>query len=143
MKAAPLLILVALSTTAFAEDRLYVIVNAENPIQSITAKDLSDIYLGRSRIFPNGRYAQPYDQPQDSAARRQFYRDLVGKPISEINTYWARLIFTGTSSPPKTLTSAETVAVVKRDSSAVAYLGREPEDAGVRVVLTLPLAKPN
>lgn len=59
--------------------------------------------------------------------------------IARINSYWARLHFTGQVQPPRAV--EDDGAVVQRlraDPSAIGYLTREPQDGAVRVVLRLP-----
>jgi hypothetical protein len=51
-------------------------------------------------------------------------------------------MFSGQTMPPQPLPSEATVLdVVKRNPSAIGYLGQEPGDAGVRVVLVLKESK--
>jgi hypothetical protein len=55
-----------------------------------------------------------------------------------VNTYWARLVFTGQSLQPRALDSeAAMIDVVKRNQGAIGYVSQEPTDKDVQVVLTL------
>lgn len=59
--------------------------------------------------------------------------------IARINSYWARLHFTGQVQPP--LTVGDDTAVIQRlraDPNAIGYLTQEPTSANVRIVLRLP-----
>lgn len=117
---------------------VYVVVHAANPVRSLSHKELVDLYMGRSRVFPHGDLALPFDLARDSALRERFYRGLTGMSLAQVNSYWSRLMFTGQTLPPAALqTEAEVMAIVKRNSNAIGYLGTEPADRGLRVVLVL------
>jgi hypothetical protein len=124
---------------ALAADALYVVVSAQSPVRAVAQKDVLALYTGRTRTLPGGEAATPIDQQHDGAARADFYLALTGMDIARINSYWARLHFTGQVQPPRTV--EDDLAVVQRlraDPTAIGYLTREPQDGSVRVVLRLP-----
>ncbi|AKJ29790.1 hypothetical protein [Caldimonas brevitalea] len=128
-----------LLAAAAARADLYVVVHADNPVRQISAKETVDLFMGRKRSFPDGDHALPFDLPRDSAARAGFYRALTGMDLAQINSYWARLMFSGQTMPPQPMPSeAAMLEVVKRNPGAIGYLSQEPADKGVRVVLVLP-----
>lgn len=117
---------------------VYVIVNANNALHALTNKETVDLFMGRTRTYPNGDYVLAFDLPRDHAARIAFYQTLTGMSQAQLNSYWSRLMFTGRVMPPQMLQSEQGVLeMVKRNPGAVAYLSQEPQDKGVRVVLTL------
>lgn len=118
---------------------IYVVVSAQSPLRSVNQNELVAIYTGRSRAFSDGSVATPLDQKRDSPARAEFYQLLTGMDIARINSYWARLHFTGQVRPPQT--AEDDMAMLQRlrsDPSAIGYLTRPPQDNSVRVVLHLP-----
>ncbi len=141
---AVLVLLAALPTllaAAAARADTFVVVNAANPVKALSVKEATDLYMGRTRNFPNGEFALVFDLPREHAGRAAFYQQLVGLPPAQVNSYWSRLMFTGQTLPPQPLPSeAAVVEMVKRNPSAVGYVGYEPADRGVRVVLTLRAA---
>ncbi|CAK0742630.1 hypothetical protein CCP3SC15_1200008 [Gammaproteobacteria bacterium] len=78
-----------------------VIVNPESGVEMLSREEVINIFLGRYRKLPSGIMAQPIDQA-DQTGKALFYKLLVGKELSEINSYWARLIFSGKTKPPPT-----------------------------------------
>jgi ABC-type phosphate transport system substrate-binding protein len=130
---------VSLAVIAFsAHADIFLVVNAANPVRSMTQKQALDLYMGRTRNFPNGDYALPFDQARDAAGRQSFYRLLTGMDLAQINSSWARLMFTGQTMPPQPLPNDATVIeVVKRNPGAIGYLGKAPTDASLAVVLVL------
>jgi ABC-type phosphate transport system substrate-binding protein len=117
---------------------IYVIVNKANPIHSLTAKEAINIFMGRTHAFVNGDYVLAFDLPRNSEEREAFYQALAGMTAAQVNTYWARLVFTGQSLQPRALDSeAAMLDVVKRNQGAIGYVSQEPADKNVQVVLTL------
>ena len=124
---------------SIAGDSLYLVVSAQRPVQALTQRDVLALYTGRTRTLPSGETATPLDQQRDGAARAAFYQALTGMDIARVNSYWARLHFTGQVQPPQIV--ADDNAAIQRlraDPSAIAYLTRDPQDPAVRVVLRLP-----
>ena len=131
-----ILALLALARGAIAAD-LVVVVHPANGVDSLTRDDIINIFMGRYRRFATGTTAIPVD----SAAREksQFYRALVGKELAEINGYWARLIFSGQSSPPRQAESADDVIeIVSGNKGAIGYVERRFADKRVKIVYAFP-----
>lgn len=129
----------ALNADAFAADTVCVVVSAQSAVHELAKKDVLALYTGHTRLFPNGQAAVPFDQNRDGAARASFYLALTGMDIARINSYWARLHFTGQVQPPQVAGDDEGVlARLVADPRAIGYLMEEPKSAGVRVVLRLP-----
>lgn len=122
-----------------SEGAIYVVVSGQSPVQSLSQKDVLALYTGRSRTFPGGETAVALDQARDSSARAAFYQLLTGMDIARINSYWARLHFTGQVKPPPAVADERAVVEqLRNDPLAIGYLTREPREPGLRVVLRLP-----
>ncbi len=74
---------------------LVVVVNARSNVDALTRDQVTNIFLGRYRLLPSGMTAMPIDQPAGQTEKARFYRLLVNKDLSEIDAYWARLVFSG------------------------------------------------
>lgn len=142
LAAAALLALLGAATTAARAD-VYVVVPAASSVQKMSQKELVDLYMGRSRAFPDGTFALPFDLPRDDPGRATFYKALTGMDLAQINSYWSRLMFSGQTLPPQPLPGeAAMTDLVRRNPSAVGYVLQEPApDKGLRVVLVLKAAK--
>ena len=117
---------------------IYVVVPASSAVHAMTQKEVVDLYMGRSRAFPGGDIALPFDLPRDNPGHAAFYEALTGLGQAQINSYWSRLMFSGQTMPPPALpTEASMADVVKRNPSAIGYLLQEPTDKGLHVVLVL------
>lgn len=117
---------------------LVLIANLDSHIEHLTKEQAVDLYMGRNRKLPNGTIAMPIDLQTIAKEREQFYMVLVNKDLSQINSYWARLVFSGKAAPPFQATDARTaIALVAANPSAIAYVDREAVDNRVKVVLEL------
>ena len=137
--AVPLVLALTLQLGApAAHAESYVVVHAANPLKTLTQKEALDLFMGRTRSFPGGEFALAFDLPRDSPARAAFYQALTGQSVAQVNSYWARLMFTGQTLPPQPLPDEAAMAeLVRRNPSAIGYLSREPADKGLRIVLVL------
>jgi len=116
-----------------------VVVNATSSVNQLSQDEVINIFLGRYRRLPSGETAVPIDQPENSALRAEFYRKLVNKDLNEINAYWARLIFSGRTSPPTQASSGtEVITLLSASVSSIAYLERSQVDKRFRIVLEFP-----
>lgn len=115
-----------------------VVVNSENDLTSLDKRQVTDLFLGRYVAFPNGIAALPLDHPVDSNLREQFYKQLTGKTVPQINAYWAKLIFSGRATPPRVAGSANDVLdMIKNNKNAIAYIDSDKVDASVKTVLVI------
>ncbi|EWH08475.1 hypothetical protein DS2_17080 [Catenovulum agarivorans DS-2] len=126
-------LLMSCSYTAAAE--LVVVVNKENPVEQLSLTNVIDIYTGRYMAFPNGTSAEPVDLPNESSYKENFYFQATGLSLAKINSYWARLKFTGRYLPPIELdTPSDALKYVQKNPNAVAYVDEQYVTDKVKVV---------
>lgn len=131
-----MVLLLGISPVAWSESTLLVIVNANNPVSAVSKVALIDLFMGKYVAFPNDEPAVPLDL--ESPWREAFYRGLTGRPISQINAYWARLRFTGRASPPEQLGSPEQVVHrVSQQEAAIGYVPAMELPDSVKVVFEI------
>jgi len=105
---------------------LLVIVNKDNPLDSITKQQVIDLFMGRSPYFPTGDAVVKLDAPSSSDVRESFYQSLVQMSLPEVNAYWARLMFSGRATPPMSVPKEEDILkLVASNSNAIGYIPRE------------------
>jgi len=115
-----------------------VVVNKNNPIESLSKREVIDIYMGRFLTFPDGEHVQPLDLPSQSSLKNDFYVSLVNQDERKIKAYWARLLFSGRAKPPETLDSiAAILAKVEKINQAIAYIPATAVTDNVKVVYRL------
>lgn len=127
-------VLLSLASLA-ASAEIVVVVNNGNSVDELSQREVIDIYTGRKQSFPDGKPAIPIDQDMNSEIRVSFYRLLVNKSPSEINAYWARLLFSGRSSPPRMMPEAEVIIqAISENPSAIGYIDASMLDDRVKAV---------
>ena len=111
------------------------VVAADNPVETISPNELTNIFLGKASHFPGGGPAQPVDQQEGAPAREAFYQKYTGQSTAQIKAYWAKMIFTGRGRPPRTLPNGEAVRQWVADyPDAIGYLDERWVDDSVKVL---------
>lgn len=129
-------LLVASQAWQPAAAEVVVVVDARSGIERLSRDEVINIFLGRHRVLPSGIGALPVDQPGASSLRGEFYHKLVGKDLAEINAYWARLIFSGKTTPPlQARSNGEALAQIIGVPGGIGYVDRDQVDSRLRVVL--------
>jgi ABC-type phosphate transport system substrate-binding protein len=109
-----------------------VIVSAQSSTATITADQISRVYMGKSNTL------RPVDLADPSLARREFYAKVVGKDEAQVMAKRMSLVITGKGSAPKELPSgAEVVKAVAADPNAIGYVDRSFVNITVKIVYTV------
>jgi ABC-type phosphate transport system substrate-binding protein len=128
-----------LSLSSWLQAEVLVIVNANNPVDSLEPKQVVDLFMGKKRAFANGYPAQTLDLASGTPLRAQFYRALTGKSEAQIDAYWATLIFAGRMAPPKQFSDdQQVIEAVAANPSAIAYVSPQDLPDSVKVIMQLP-----
>lgn len=121
---------------AAASAQIAVVVNPKSPLASMTAEQVSGIFLGKSNTLPSGSTALPADLPDSAATHEIFYMKVTGKSSAQVKAAWSRLVFSGKATPPKELaSSADVKKFVASNPDAIGYIEKSAVDASVKVVL--------
>ncbi|WP_130254757.1 hypothetical protein [Pseudoalteromonas phenolica] len=118
-------IIMLFSGAALAEKTksISVIVHADNTTDTLTKKQLIDLYMGRYVAFPDNQSAQPVDTLTPEGLKNQFYKRLVNMPLSRVNAYWSRVKFTGRATPPSTQDSEQVLLnFIANNPNAIGYV---------------------
>lgn len=114
---------------------LAVVISADSSVTLLDRSDAINIFMGRFRRLPNGSVALPVDQ---QPLKARFYRALVNKNMAEINSYWARLVFSGQTSPPQQAADASEVAdIITHNVNALSYVESDNVPPDMRVLMVL------
>jgi len=113
-----------------------VIVNANNPVSSVDARQLSRMFRKEITRWADGSAVAPVDQKPDSPARAAFSTGVHGRSPALIAEFWRQQIFSGRSVPPTEKASdAEVMEFVRANPGAVGYVSSTaPLGAGVKAV---------
>lgn len=116
-----------------------VIVNAANPILTMTKDQISKLFLKKAYQWKEGTPALPVDLVETSPVRRKFTKDIHGKAVASIKAYWQQRIFSGREVPPPEKGSEkEVLEYVQAHPGAIGYVS---ENAPVENVKCLSITK--
>lgn len=136
MKLFTALLILLFSVATYAE--VVVIVHPSNN-NSFTKEEIESLFMVKKSGFADGSKASTYYLSADDPVRHQFDEKVLGKSSSQLKAYWSKLVFTGKGTPPPELSnSAEAIAKVAAEPSAIAYVDKTAVKDGVKVVFTLP-----
>lgn len=113
-----------------------VVVHPGNAV-TLDADGIAQIYLGRSKSFPDGKPVLPIGHAEGSSATETFNQKVLNKSSSQIKAYWSKLVFTGKGTPPKELGSdAEIVELVSQNPNVIGYIDKASVSDKVKVLAT-------
>lgn len=100
-----------------------VVVHSTNAVDSLTKAKVADLFLKRVTRWENGRAVTPVDQSEKSAARAAFTKDLLGKEVLWVKSYWQKMIFSGRATPPAELSSdTQVFELIRTNPDAIGYV---------------------
>ncbi len=121
-----------------------VVVSVHNPINRLTKEQVSDIYLGNSRMYPDGSKAIA-TIIGSGEAKNEFFTKVLDRSDSQVRAIWARLTFTGRGTTPRELKdSAEVKQAMAADPRVIGFIERSAVDSRVKIVYVpeAPAVKP-
>ena len=125
-----------MAASCWAQAEIAVIVHPSNAA-ALDADAIAQIYLGRSKTFPDAKPALPLAQADNSQTTELFNQKVLNKSGSQIKAYWSKLVFTGKGTPPKEIdTDAEVIELVSQNPSLIGYIDKSKASDKVKVVAT-------
>ncbi len=121
--------------TASAQSGFKIIAHPSVSTDSMSASEISDIFMKKTNKWPDGTATVPVDQMLDSSVRARFSEAIHGKSAGAVDAYWQKRIFSGRGLPPVTQgSSAQVVAYVRANPGAIGYVSSGTATAGVKVI---------
>lgn len=109
------------------------VVSAKSSLDHLSRRALSDIFLGRNSLGPDGQPVVPIDQADGSSARDEFYASFVGKTPAQLRAHWSKIIFTGRGMPPRAAGDGAAARRLLADNPyAIGYLDASELDSTVK-----------
>ena len=123
------LLISLLSSPAFSD--VAIIVHPDNEI-TLDDKSIARIFLVKTKKFPNGNEAVPVDNQEIKA---QFDKEILKKSKSQLDSYWAKQVFTGKATPPTIVPNTDKVKeLVASDPKVIGYIDAASVDDTVKVI---------
>jgi hypothetical protein len=129
----------AVAAGAEPEPTFKVIVHQDNPIVSLTRAELSTLFLRRRLRWPDDVTAYPVDQSGHSAVRVAFTREVHGRRVVAIESYWLQVLFSGRGvPPPQRSDDRDVIEYVRANRGAVGYILASARAGSVKVLQVKP-----
>ncbi len=112
------------------------VVNAANPVTSLSVEEVSRLLLKKVTRWPDGLEVVPVDQSSDSSVRQAFSRLIHGRTLRAVDAFWKQCIFSGRAIPPLVVaTDEDVVNYVEGIPGAIGYVtGGTPLSKNVRAL---------
>ncbi len=115
------------------DSTLAIAVHPDNRI-ALDQQQIIQLYLNKINSFQNGQTAKVLHLPRSSEQHRQFCLQMLNLSASQYQSYWSRMLFTGTASDMIFIdNSQQLLKLLHTDKTAVGYLPAS-EAQGVRII---------
>jgi ABC-type phosphate transport system substrate-binding protein len=136
---ATLLTLVAAAVPLRAQEAYKVVVNPATAVPSLSKAEVARLFLKQDTRWKDGKPAAIIDQAPASPVRHDFSRDVLGKEVASVTSYWQQQVFSGRASPPVVKPNdADVVAFVASTPGAIGYVSAGAAAAGVKTLTVTP-----
>ncbi len=114
---------------------LVVVVNPQNPTDSISKKELSNIFKQRQKSWKSGGIIDVLNLPKDDPLREGFSEKILDKSPSEMEKYYLKRALSGKGQPPRTVQSSVDVkSSIGKNVKAIGYMDLKDVDTSVKVL---------
>lgn len=102
---------------------LRVIVSASNGVSSLSRQEVADMFLRKVTSWQDGASVVSVDQSMASPVRTRFSKEILGRSLSEVRSYWEKRIMSGRGQPPPIKANDEAVVkFVAGNAGAIGYV---------------------
>lgn len=131
-----LLVLSVGFSIAEIQAEIVVVVHPDNPITSLTKKDVKRLFLGRMHNFPNSDIkVESIDHAEGSADYDKFYSSIINMNKSKLKRYRAYYLFSGKGRLPTQIkTVSKVLEYIAKTKNAIAYIDKKNITDRVKVV---------
>ncbi len=117
-----MVIILACGLTGHAYAEVKIVVNNDSSIESLDAKNIEALFLGRKKKFPDGTKAVPVTLGK-GAISAEFLKTYVKRSESQFSCHWKKAIFSGQGKPPKKFTSeTELLSYIAATPGTIGYV---------------------
>ena len=110
-----------IAPSAGAQD-VVLIASPDVPVDSLSASDVENIFLGKKTTWDNGSKIVFYTL-KNGAAHEAFLKNYVSKSASQFKTFWKKQVFTGKGKMPKSVgNDQEMTNTITGTGSAIGYV---------------------
>lgn len=130
-----LLLIVFVSSWLYGET-IAVVVSKNLNASDLSKSEVKRIFLSKTNKLDSSRI-KVYEI-RDNNYKKEFYKNVLGKSIGQLRSYWARLIFTGKAQPPRQVESVEVlIRMMEDDASIISYVSSSKITRDMKVLYTM------
>jgi ABC-type phosphate transport system substrate-binding protein len=116
-----------------AEEYVFV-VHQESEIDSVSARELRRIFLGKTKKWPDGTAALPVLNPS-ALVHADFSRQVLHKSPNQLTTYWRKNLYSGRSMMPySAIDVVDLTNYLTRHKNAISYLSKSDLNGPLKIV---------
>jgi ABC-type phosphate transport system substrate-binding protein len=116
---------------------LIVIVSKDSNIKNISKKELSKIFLSKTKRLPNGEKSIVLEHTSKTN-QSEFYKLVCNKNEKQLKKYWTKMIFTGRGQPPKKIKSLEKlIELVQNNKYAISYIPSKYMNSNLKIIMEI------
>lgn len=131
---AMILCMLCICTDVQAE--IYAVVVGANNNTDLSTSSVRHIYLGRPILNSNGKRFSALISSQSSKAHQEFASSVLNRSASQLNSFWAKLLFTGKGEIPKRVKAVEELKrLIAENTNYIGYIPVSDVDSSLRIVL--------
>ncbi len=121
-----LLVVILFGAIPARANSIVVIVNKENPVNSLTVDEVRRYFLLDSKNWPSGSKIKPVNLHKTSKTKNYFLSKILKMNLNDYDHFWLSMKQKSGETEPKTVKSNKFVLkIVGKDAKAIGYL---PED---------------
>lgn len=115
-----------------------IIVNNASDVTSMRKEEVANIFLKKVSKWKNGHKIFPVDQVDSSPLRESFSKQIPGKSVTAIKSYWQQQIYSGREVPPPEVANDNAVIIyVQGNVDAIGYVSANAITTGKVKVLEI------
>ncbi len=124
----------AFTSSCISHAEVVVVVGSRHPVSTLTKAQVTDLFLGRAKEFPNGSPALTAIIAA-GPSKDEFFERILSKTDSQARSIWARLVFTGIGTGPREINDATQMKrLLAANPNAIGFIDRSEVDHQVKVV---------
>lgn len=119
-----------------SQAQVYVIVNKNNPIESLSKTEVEQIYTLKKKNWDNGSKILVLDNKNENASTK-FY-SFFGKQVTDFRKIWMRVQFSGEGQAPTVLNNdAEVIQKVSNEVNAIGFVAQKDIGNNAKIVFQI------
>ncbi|UXA00096.1 phosphate ABC transporter substrate-binding protein [Vibrio splendidus] len=131
-----LLTLMAATFISFNASAGMVVIGNSAGVDALSSADVKKLFMGKSNQLGNGSKAQIVELVDGAEGRIAFHEVATGRSESQLQSAWARLVFTGKADAPVQVADYSAVInQVASNTNAIGYVDEVALTGDVKVLL--------